>query len=72
MATLRDIKRSISGVKSTQKITKAMKMVSAARLNKAQENIINSRPYYRKISEVLMQLLAVEKNYEHPLLSESG
>jgi len=72
MATLRDIKRSISGVKSTQKITKAMKMVSAARLSKAQENIINSRPYSRKISEVLGQLLAIEKNYEHPFLLESG
>jgi len=72
MATLRDIKRSISGVKSTQKIAKAMKMVSAARLSKAQENIINSRPYSRKISEVLGQLLAIEKNYEHPFLLESG
>lgn len=72
MATLRDIKRSISGVKNTQKITKAMKMVSAARLNKAQDNIINSRPYSRKINEVLSQLLAVEKNYVHPLLKESG
>ncbi|MBU0474023.1 MAG: ATP synthase F1 subunit gamma [Bacteroidetes bacterium] len=72
MATLRDIKRSISGVKSTQKITKAMKMVSAARLSKAQENIINSRPYSRKIAEVLSQLLAVEKNYEHPFLVEKG
>jgi F-type H+-transporting ATPase subunit gamma len=72
MATLRDIKRSISGVKSTQKITKAMKMVAAARLNRAQDNIINARPYSRKIAEVLSQLLAVEKNYEHPLLKESG
>ncbi len=72
MATLRDIKRSISGVKSTQKITKAMKMVSAARLNKAQENIINSRPYSRKISEVLSQLLLVEKKFEHPFLRDSS
>ena len=70
MATLRDIKRSISGVKSTQKITRAMKMVAAARLNKAQDNIINARPYSRKIAEVLAQLLEVEKNYEHPLLKE--
>lgn len=68
MATLRDIKRSITGVKGTQKITKAMKMVAAARLNKAQERIINSRPYSRKIAEVLGQLLAVEKSYDHPLL----
>lgn len=72
MATLRDIKRRIGGVKSTQKITKAMKMVAAARLNKAQDNMINSRPYSRKLGEVLDQLLSVEKNYEHPLLKERG
>jgi F-type H+-transporting ATPase subunit gamma len=72
MATLRDIKRRILGVKSTQKITKAMKMVAAARLNKAQEAIISARPYSRKIAEVLSQLLAVEKNYAHPLLKETG
>ncbi|MDA3859591.1 MAG: ATP synthase F1 subunit gamma [Melioribacteraceae bacterium] len=72
MATLRDIKRSITGVKGTQKITKAMKMVAAARLNKAQENIINARPYSRKIADVLSQLLNVEKNYDHPLIKESG
>jgi len=72
MATLRDIKSSISGVKSTQKITRAMKMVAAARLNRAQENIIHARPYSRKIAEVLSQLLAAEKNYEHPLLKDKG
>ena len=72
MATLRDIKRRIGGVKNTQKITKAMKMVAAARLNRAQENIINARPYSRKLTEVLSQLLAVEKNYEHPLLKDKG
>lgn len=49
MATLRDIKSRIKGVKSTQQITKAMKMVAAARLRRAQENVINARPYARKI-----------------------
>ncbi len=68
MATLRDIKRRIVGVKNTQQITKAMKMVAAAKLRRAQENIINARPYYRKISEVLQQLLSIEKNIENPLL----
>ncbi len=72
MATLRDIKRRIIGVKSTQKITKAMKMVAAARLNRAQENIINARPYSRKLTEVLGQLLAAEKNYDHPLIKDKG
>ena len=72
MATLRDIKRRIGGVRNTQKITKAMKMVAAARLNKAQENIINARPYSRKLAEVLGQLLATEKNYKHPLIEDRG
>ncbi len=57
MATLRDIKQRIVGVKSTQQITKAMKMVAAARLRRAQENIINAKPYARKMSEVLNHLL---------------
>jgi len=68
MATLRDIKARIVGVKNIQQITKAMKMVSAARLRKAQENIINARPYSRKIYDVLNNLLSVEKDYEHPFL----
>ncbi|RMD49553.1 MAG: ATP synthase F1 subunit gamma, partial [Ignavibacteria bacterium] len=70
MATLREIKRRIVGVKSTQQITKAMKMVAAARLRRAQENIINARPYSRKISEVLGHLLSLEKNIENPLLEK--
>ncbi len=56
MATLRDIKRRIKGVKNTQQITKAMKMVAAAKLRRAQEGIINARPYARKISTMLSHL----------------
>jgi F-type H+-transporting ATPase subunit gamma len=70
MATLRDIKARITGIKSTQKITKAMKMVSAARLRRAQDNMINARPYSRKISEVLDNLIASEKNMDNPLFIE--
>ncbi|MBL1212023.1 MAG: ATP synthase F1 subunit gamma [Ignavibacteriae bacterium] len=70
MATLRDIKARITGVKNTQQITKAMKMVSAARLRRAQENIIKARPYFRKISEVLDNLLSIEKNIDNPLFVE--
>ena len=70
MATLRDIKRRIVGVKNTQQITKAMKMVAAARLRRAQENIINARPYSKKIAEVLSHLMSIEKNLVHPLLVE--
>jgi len=70
MATLRDIKRRIVGVKNTQKITGAMKMVAAARLRRAQENMINARPYARGIASMLNRLLNVEKNFTHPLLEE--
>jgi F-type H+-transporting ATPase subunit gamma len=56
MATLRDIKGRIKGVKSTEQITKAMKMVAAAKLRRAQENVINARPYAKKIWETLSHL----------------
>ncbi|HTR82774.1 MAG TPA: ATP synthase F1 subunit gamma [Bacteroidota bacterium] len=56
MATLRDIRRSIAGIKSTQKITKAMKMVAAAKLRRAQEAILQARPYARKMAEMLRHL----------------
>lgn len=70
MATLRDIKRRIVGVKNTQKITRAMKMVAAARLRRAQENMVNARPYARGISSMLQRLLKVERDFTHPLLEE--
>lgn len=70
MATLRDIRGRIKAVKSIQQITKAMKMVSAARLRRAQDNIINARPYSKKIAEVLQHLLNVEKNFNDPLFTE--
>jgi len=60
MATLRDIKRRIKGVQNTQQITNAMKMVAAAKLRRAQEKIINARPYARKISELLLRLITDE------------
>lgn len=70
MATLRDIKRRIKGVRSTQQITKAMKMVAAAKLRRAQENIINARPYSRKISELFRQLVSIGSTIDNPLLAE--
>ncbi|MCK9410093.1 MAG: ATP synthase F1 subunit gamma [Bacteriovoracaceae bacterium] len=56
MATLREIRQRISGVKSTQKITKAMKMVAAAKLRRATDAIIAARPYARKMQELLSYL----------------
>lgn len=70
MATLRDIKQRIVGVKSTQQITKAMKMVSAARLRRAQENIMNAKPYSRKMAEVLSHLLKSVGANNNPLFTQ--
>jgi F-type H+-transporting ATPase subunit gamma len=70
MATLRDIRRRISGVKSTQKITKAMKMVAAAKLRRAQDGIVSARPYARKMRELLNHLTAKYDVGGHPLFVE--
>lgn len=56
MANLRDIRDRISSVKSTQQITKAMKMVAAAKLRKAQNRMIQNRPYAGKLKSVMNQL----------------
>jgi len=68
MATLREIKRRINSVKSTQQITKAMKMVSAAKLRRAQENILAARPYAYKIRSMIQHLLEKIENPDDPLL----
>jgi len=56
MASLDDLKKRISSVKSTQKITKAMKMVAAAKLRKAQENAELGRPYSEKMTNIILNL----------------
>jgi F-type H+-transporting ATPase subunit gamma len=68
MATLREIRRRISGVKSIQKITKAMKMVAAARLRRAQEGILSARPYARQIKALIEHLSSEVDTSHHPLL----
>ena len=70
MATLRDIKRRIKGVKSTQQITKAMKMVAASKLRRAQEGILNARPYAKNISVLLSHLATEDDRQNNTLLSE--
>lgn len=70
MATLRDIRRRINSVKSTQQITKAMKMVAAAKLRRAQQRIVQSRPYAYKLQEVIGSLALRTSPEEHPLLAK--
>src|SRR5262249_10400718 len=71
MPALIDIHRRIRSVKSTQQITKAMKMVSAAKLRRAQEAMFAARPYARKMLEAL-DSLASRAPQAHPLLQERG
>src|SRR5579862_7384674 len=58
MASLKSIRKRIASVKSTQKITKAMKMVAGARLNRAQQRIVAMRPYAVKTGEILQSVAA--------------
>lgn|SRR5512139_2319101 len=69
MATLRDIKRRIKAVESTSKITKAMKMVSAAKFRKAQQRMLEMRPYADRMNGILSSLASSAEGEIHPLLA---
>jgi F-type H+-transporting ATPase subunit gamma len=70
MPSLIDIRRRVRAVKSTQQITKAMKMVSASKLRRAQERIVNARPYAQKMLRVLNSLASRVDSTAHPLLAQ--
>ena len=73
MASLLDMRRRIKSVKNTQQITKAMKMVAAAKLKRAQDRVTAARPYAKKMSAVLGGLSAkVADEFSHPLLTPRG
>lgn len=67
MASLKDIRARIESTKNTQQITKAMKLVSAAKLRKAQNNITNMRPYALTLRKVIADI-AITKKVSHPLM----
>src|SRR4051794_35268515 len=69
MASLRDIRKRIRSVKNTQQITKAMKMVAAAKLRRAQEAIVAARPYARALDQLIADLAARNENVAPPLLT---
>ena len=69
MPSLIDIRRRLRSVKSTQQITKAMKMVAAAKLRRAQDRVVGARPYAELLSEVLASVLARVGAASHPLLT---
>ena len=64
MPSLDDLKKRIKSVKSTQKITKAMKMVAAAKLRKAQENAEKGRPYSQKMQNIILNLTESINDYD--------
>jgi F-type H+-transporting ATPase subunit gamma len=68
MPSLQSLRRKISSVKNTQKITKAMKMVSAAKLKRAQDRILAARPYAHQLREVMGNLSDRVNRSSHPLL----
>jgi F-type H+-transporting ATPase subunit gamma len=73
MPNLLDIRRRIKSVKNTQQITKAMKMVSAAKLKRAQDRVVTARPFANKMTEVLAGLAdRTDENFHHPLLDPRG
>jgi len=67
MATLKDIRRRIRSVQSTQQITKAMEMVAAAKLRRAQDRSLSARPFAAKMTEILQNLASAAAGASHPL-----
>ncbi|MCK6593827.1 MAG: ATP synthase F1 subunit gamma [Bacteriovoracaceae bacterium] len=70
MANIKELKKKIKSTKSTLKITQAMKLVSAAKLAKAQQNILNSRPYAQELEETIKVVSALAQGYDHEYLHE--
>ncbi|MFQ5669285.1 MAG: ATP synthase F1 subunit gamma [Acidobacteriota bacterium] len=70
MASTRDLRRRIRSVKNTEQMTRAMKIVAAARLRRAQERILSARPYAHRMRHVLRRLAARTDTSRHPLLRE--
>ena len=70
MAKAKEINAQIKSVKNTRKITKAMEMVAASKMRRAQERMAASRPYADKIREVLAHVAQAHPEYQHPFLAE--
>jgi F-type H+-transporting ATPase subunit gamma len=71
MANIKDLKKKIKSTKGTLKITSAMKLVSAAKLNRAQIAIQSSRPYAKELEDTIKTVSALVQNYSHEFLVES-
>ena len=71
MAGAKEVRTKIASVKSTQKITRAMELVAASKMKKAQDNMQISRPYASKISKVIHQLMDANTDFSHPFLEDN-
>jgi F-type H+-transporting ATPase subunit gamma len=72
MANIKDLKKKIKSTKGTLKITTAMKLVSAAKLSKAQQAIQGSRPYAQELEETIKTVSALVQDYSHPYLESNS
>lgn len=70
MAGAKEIRGKIASIKNTQKITRAMEMISASKMRKAQERMVSSRPYARKIHQVIQHLAHSHSEYHHTYLQQ--
>ncbi|CAG0910704.1 unnamed protein product, partial [Cyprideis torosa] len=70
MAVGKEIRTQIASIKNTQKITKAMEMVAASKMRKAQDRMTASKPYAQKIRNVIGHLAMAHPEYKHPFLEE--
>ena len=70
MATLRQLRTRVSSIQNIQKVTNAMQLVAAARMRKAQEDILAARPYADKLDSILRRLSGSTDSSQHPLLAE--
>lgn len=71
MANVKELKKKIKTTKSTLKITSAMKLVSAAKLSKAQQAIVNARPFAQELEETISVASTLVENYSHPFLNQA-
>ncbi|MCI6857813.1 MAG: ATP synthase F1 subunit gamma [Eubacterium sp.] len=72
MASMRDIKRRKASIESTQQITKAMKLVSTVKLQKAKTRAEDSKPYFNKMYDTVQSILSRSGNIDHPYLRSNG
>ena len=70
MASLKEIRSKVASIKSTQKITKAMQLVAASKMRKAQERMASGKPYAQKIRQVIAHVSQASPEYKHPYMVE--